>query len=269
MGERIGFIGTGVMGSAIARAVRKRTEGEDLLLANVPAEAAEALAQELGCLSGDNERVARECRYIYLAVKPQVMKSVLSEIAPILKERKDRFVLVTMAAGITIQSLKEMAGGAYPVIRMMPNVAATVGEAVVLCSFGEEVSGEERERFLTLTGEAGLCDPIEEKLVDAAGSLTGCGPAFAFVMMQALADGAVACGVDRARARSYAAKTLLGAAKLALESGKHFELLKDEVCSPAGSTIEGVKAMEQGGVRGVLMQAVTDSYEKNKKLGRS
>ncbi len=269
MSDRIGFIGTGVMGSAIARAVRKRVEGKDLLLANLPAEAAQALARELGCAWGDNETVARECRYIYLAVKPQVMPKVLKELAPVLKERRDPFVLITMAAGITVQRLKEMAGGDYPVIRMMPNVAATVGEAVVLCSFGEEVSAEERERFLFLTGEAGLCDPIEEKLIDAAGSLTGCGPAFAFVIMQALADGAVACGVDRARARSYAAKTLLGAAKLALESGKHFEVLKDEVCSPGGSTIEGVKAMEDAALRGALMQAVAASYEKNKKLGNS
>lgn len=267
--DRIGCIGTGVMGSAIARAVRKRVDAKELFLANVPAEAAQDLAEELDCQWADNQTVAKTCRYIYLAVKPQVMPRVLEDLAPVFQERTDPFVLITMAAGISIQRLQQMAGGNYPVIRMMPNVAATVGEAVILCSFGEGVKKEDKERFLFLTGEAGLCDPVEEKLMDAAGSLTGCGPAFAFMMMQALADGAVACGVDRARARSYAAQTLLGAAKLALESGKHFELLKDEVCSPGGSTIEGVKALEDGGVRGALMQAVAASYEKNKKLGQA
>lgn len=269
MSYHVGFIGTGIMGSAIARAVRKQCEGSQLLLANVPQEGALLLAEELSCSWGDNKQVAAECRYVYLAVKPQVMKSVLEEIAPVLKERKDRFTLITMAAGLTMQTIEQMLGFEVPVIRIMPNVAATVGEAVVLCSFHALVTEEEKKEFMRLTQEAGLLDEIPEGLIDAAGSLSGCGPAFAFMVMQALADGAVACGVDRARARAYAAKTLLGSAKLALESGKHFEQLKDEVCSPGGSTIEGVKALEDGGLRSALMQAVADSFEKNKKLGKS
>ncbi len=269
MSYHVGFIGTGVMGGAIARAVRKECKGEQMLLANVPEEGAKALAEELSCAWGDNRQVAAQCRYIYLAVKPQVMKRVLEEIAPVLQKRSDPFTVISMAAGLSITTLLDMAGFSFPLIRIMPNLAATVGEAVVLCSFHDSVSQQDKEEFLRLTGGAGLCDPIPEALMDAAGSLSGCGPAFAFMVMQALADGAVACGVDRRRARAYAAKTLLGSAKLALETGKHFEQLKDEVCSPGGSTIEGVKALENGGLRTALMQAVADSYEKNKKLGQS
>lgn len=269
MNYLVGFIGTGVMGSALARAVCQTAAPAGVLLANVPAEGAEKLSKELGCAWGDNLQVAAQCRYIYLAVKPQVMKSVLTQIAPVLKERTEPFVLVSMAAGLTIATLQDMLGFAAPVVRIMPNVAATVGKAVILCACNDRVSPQEQQEFLHLTQAAGLCDLVPEGLIDPAGSLTGCGPAFAFMAMQALADGAVACGVDRARAARYAAMTLLGAAQLALESGEHFEKLKDSVCSPAGSTIEGVKALESLGLRDALIQAVCASYRRNKELGNS
>ena len=265
---KAGFIGTGVMGSAIARAVRKSVPGSDLLLSNIPAIQAQELAKELDCAHGVNVDVAGQCRYIYLAVKPQVIASVLKEISPVLKARKDPYTLVSIAAGVsvdTIRSLLDIPGAG--VIRVMPNTAALVGEAVLLCAFAN-VSDEEKAEFFRLTQNAGLCDEVPEKLIDSAGALTGCGPAFAFMVMQALADGAVACGVDRIRARKYAAMTLLGSAKLALESGKHFEQLKDEVCSPAGSTIEGVRVLEDAGIRSAFTEAVCASFEKNRELGK-
>ena len=264
---KAGFIGTGVMGGAIARAVRKSVEKNDLLLANIPQKQAQELAEELECGWGENTDVARQCRYIYLAVKPQVMPEVLREIAPVLKERTDRYTIVSIAAGLSIETVRSLAGIDFPLIRVMPNTAALVGEAVLLCSFSG-VTDEEKDDFFELTAHAGLCDEVPEKLIDSAGSLTGCGPAFAFLVMQALADGAVACGVDRARARKYAARTLLGSAKLALESGRHFEQLKDDVCSPAGSTIEGVSILEEAGVRAALINAVRASFERNKELGK-
>lgn len=264
---KVGFIGTGVMGGAIARAVRKSVDENELLLANVPQKQAQELAEELDCGWGKNVDVARQCRYIYLAVKPQIMPEVLREIAPVLKKRTDRYTVVSIAAGLSIETVRKLAGIDFPLIRVMPNTAALVGEAVLLCSF-DGVTGDEKEDFFELTAHAGLCDEVPEKLIDSAGTLTGCGPAFAFLIMQALADGAVACGVDRARARKYAARTLLGSARLALESGRHFEQLKDDVCSPAGSTIEGVSVLEEAGVRAALINAVRASFERNKELGK-
>ena len=265
--KKIGFIGTGVMGGALARAVAKKVSGEDLLLSNVPSSVSEALAKELGCADDENKVVAAKCKYIFLAVKPNVIRSVIQEIAPLLKERTDRFVVVSVAAGITIQTVKKEFGFELPVIRIMPNTPALCGSGVILAAF-DGVTDDDKAEFFSYLSEAGVCDDVGEKMIETAGTLTGCGPAFAFVIMQALADGAVAVGVDRAHAVKYAELTIEGAAKLALSTGKHLEKLKDEVCSPGGSTIEGVYAMEQAGVRAAMIDAVIASYEKNLKLGK-
>ncbi len=265
MKYKIGFIGTGVMGGALAAAVRQRCG--DMLLSNLHEEKAAALAEKLGCRHGDNAAVASLCEYIVLAVKPQVMFSVLEEIRPVLQSRADRFVIISIAAGITVKSVKEALGADVPVIRLMPNTPVAVGEGVILCSF-DGCSEEEKAEFYGLFEKAGFCDEIKEELIDAAGSLTGCGPAFAYMVMQALADGAVAVGVDRARAIKYAEMTLKGAAELALKTGEHPEKLKDAVCSPGGSTIEGVEVLEKYSVRSAFAEAVKASCEKNKKLGK-
>ncbi|MBQ1847968.1 MAG: pyrroline-5-carboxylate reductase [Clostridia bacterium] len=264
---KVGFIGTGVMGGALARAVRKKIPGEALYLSNVPSSVSEALAAELGAKSADNIVVSAECKYIVLAVKPNMIRTVIAQIAPVLKQRKDRFIVVSVAAGITVQTVKEEFGFELPVIRIMPNTPALVGGGVILSAFDSD-SANEKDEFLSLLSEAGYCEDVGEKMIETAGTLTGCGPAFAFVIMQALADGAVAVGVDRKHAVKYAELTIAGAAKLALESGKHLEQLKDEVCSPGGSTIEGVTAMENAAVRAAMIEAVKASYEKNLKLGK-
>ena len=265
--KKIGFIGTGVMGGALARAVAKKVSGDGLVLSNLPSSLSEELAKELGCVSADNKTVAESCDFIFLAVKPNVIRSVIAETAPVLKARKDRFVVVSVAAGITIQTVKEEFGFELPVIRIMPNTPALCGSGVILAAF-DGVTDDEKAEFFSYLSEAGVCDDVGEKMIETAGTLTGCGPAFAFVIMQALADGAVAVGVDRAHAVKYAELTIEGAAKLALSTGKHLEKLKDEVCSPGGSTIEGVYAMEQAGVRAAMIDAVIASYEKNLKLGK-
>lgn len=265
MKYKIGFIGTGVMGGALAGAVRRKCDS--VLLSNKTEAKAAALAKELGCRHGDNAAVASLCEYIVLAVKPQVMFSVLDEIRPVLAARKDRYVIISIAAGIKIEAIKKALGADVPVIRLMPNTPAAVGAGVVLCSFDGVTDGEKVE-FFSLFEKSGLCDEIKEELIDAAGSLTGCGPAFAYMVMQALADGAVAAGVDRARATKYAEMTMYGAAELALKTGEHPEKLKDAVCSPGGSTIEGVAVLEKYAVRSAFEQAILASYEKNKKLGK-
>ncbi|MBO4694013.1 MAG: pyrroline-5-carboxylate reductase [Clostridia bacterium] len=263
--SKIGFIGTGVMGSALARAVSKNEK--DITLSNVPASAAKVLAEELCVKAADNKQVAAECEYIVLAVKPQVIFGVIDEIAPVLKSRKDKFVLISIAAGVTIDLIKQAIGIECPVIRLMPNTPAAVEKGVILCAFDGANEAVKKE-FFSMFSVAGLCDEIKEDKIDAAGALTGCGPAFAYIAMQALADGAVSCGIDRASATRYAEMTFLGAAQLALDSGEHLEKLKDNVCSPAGSTIEGVNVLENRGVRAAFADAVKASYKRNRELGK-
>lgn len=263
---KLGFIGVGNMGGALARAARRQVAGAQLLLSNRTPEKAAALAAELGAMASDNRTVAREADYIFLGVKPQMMESLLAEIGPELKARKTRFVLVSMAAGLTIAAIQALAGGAYPVIRIMPNTPASVGEGMILYACGEGVTEEEREAFLSAMAGAGRFSALPEDLMDAGSAVSGCGPAFADLFLEALADGGVACGLPRAQALELAAQMLLGSAKLALASGQHPGALKDAVCSPGGTTIQGVRALEAAGFRSAVMEAVIAAYEKTLEL---
>jgi pyrroline-5-carboxylate reductase len=154
------------------------------------------------------------------------------------------------------------------VIRIMPNIPASVGTGVILYDHTENVTEEAVEAFRASMQHAGLVDPLPEKLIDAGSALSGCGPAFVSMFVEALADGAVACGLPRDKALAYAAQTVAGSAKMLLESGMHPGQLKDAVCSPAGSTIVGVNTLEQGGFRGSAMDAVIAAFEKTKELGK-
>ena len=156
----------------------------------------------------------------------------------------------------------ELAGGSFPVIRVLPNTPVSVGEGMVLYTCSPEVSDDELKSFLSAMSGAGRFSETEEALIDAGSAISGCGPAFADMFMEALADGGVTCGLSRAKALEYAAQMLLGTAKLYLESGKHPGELKDAVCSPGGATIQGVRVLEERGFRGAVMDAVIAAYEK-------
>jgi pyrroline-5-carboxylate reductase len=266
----VGFIGCGNMGGALARAAAKSEllEPSQLFIADRMNAQAERMAAELGGAKvSNNEEVAAVCDYIFLAVKPQMMRDVLAGIAPVLKARTNRFVLVTIAAGIAMESIQEMAGGEYPVIRLMPNMPAAVGKGMILyCS--SKTNLPEMVNFLHMMKEAGRFDELPESLIDAGSAVSGCGPAFVYMFIEALADGGVACGLPRQKAQEYAAQTLLGAAEMVLKSGQHPGYLKDAVCSPAGSTIQGVRALEAGGFRGDVFEAVAAAYEKTVELGK-
>ena len=263
MFEKIGFNGTGNMGSAIATAVAG--QGRELLLANRSPAKAQALAQTLGARAVKNPEAAAESDLLFLGVKPQMMADLLESIAPVLRSREERVVLVTMAAGLSCEDIRDMAGAPYPVIRMMPNTPCAIGKGVVqYCGLG--VNGEELDEFAALLAPAGLIDRVDEKLIDAASAVSGCGPAFAYLFIEALADGAVACGLPRDKAMAYAAQMLAGSAQMVLESGKHPGALKDAVCSPGGTTIQGVRALEEGGFRAAAMNAVIKAYEKTLNL---
>ena len=259
-----GFIGTGNMGGALARAMAKTVSPNEILLTNRSLEKAQALAAELGCgVAERNEGIAATAEYIFLGVKPQMMEGMLAGIRKTLAERSTRFILVTMAAGLTIKRIREMAGGDYPVIRIMPNTPSSIGEGMILYSAGSDVLDVELQMFLSALSGAGRLSPLPEHLMDAGSAVSGCGPAFVDLFVEALADGGVACGLPRAAALEFAAQMVAGSAKLILESGKHPGVLKDAVCSPGGTTIQGVRALEEGGFRGTVMNAVIKAYEKN------
>ena len=260
-----GFIGCGNMGGAIARSVVKKVGGEAVVLANRTQEKADVLADELNCRSGKNADAAA-CDFVFLGVKPYLMEPMLCDIHSALAKNPTG-VLVTMAAGLAMERIREMAGVYNPIIRIMPNTPASIGKGMIqYCMM--DVSTEQKEKFLDAMSLCGRLDELSEDLIDAASAVSGCGPAFACMFIEALADGGVACGLPRAKAMEYAAQMMLGSAELVLRSGQHPGALKDAVCSPKGSTIQGVRTLEVNGFRSAVTEAVIAAYEKNREMGK-
>ena len=253
--KTLGLIGTGNMGSALARAA-SRTEGNRLLLVNRHPEKADKLAVEIGGRSVSQAEAAQNSDFLFLGVKP-IMLSALSEtLAPQLASRQSRFVLVSMLAGVTIQDVQNRLQKPYPVIRIMPNTPVSVGEGMILYCCSGEVTADEETAFLSAMRAAGRFVKMEERLFDAGMAVSGCGPAYVDLFVEALADAGVACGLPRKEAIMLAAQMTLGSARLILESGKHLGELKDAVCSPGGITIQGVRALEAHGFRSSVIEAV-------------
>ena len=266
---KFGFIGTGNMGAALAAAAVKGLGGDKVLLTNRTHEKAAALAESLGCACGTNAQAAQDCDLIFLGVKPNMMADLLAQLAPMLAARSKPYTLVSMAAGLTIARLQEMVGCDAPIIRIMPNTPCQVGSGMILYTASAQVSAEALDAFLQGMAPAGRFDQLPEALMDAGSAVSGCGPAFVYLMIEALADGGVACGLPRQKAQDYAAQTLLGAAQMVLETGKHPGALKDAVCSPGGSTIQGVRALEENGFRTAAFEAVIAAYQKTRDLGKA
>ena len=260
---KYGFIGCGNMGGAIAKALSKSTK--DILVTDRSGKAI-SLSVELDIGYSDNETIANTCDRIFLGVKPHMMADMLAPLAPILQQRKP--LLITMAAGLEMEKIAAMAGGELPVIRIMPNTPTALGKGVIPYCANELVSPAVWEDWLKDMALCGLLDPLEERLMDAASALSGSGPAYLFVLMEALADGAVACGIPRAKALDYAAMTMAGAAEMYLQTKTHPGALKDAVCSPGGSTIAGIGELERHGFRAAAMDCVRAAYQKNKELGK-
>ena len=268
MSSTIGFIGVGNMGGALTRAAC-RWNAQQVVITSRSLQKAQELKDQLGCrMAQDNQALAAGAKFIVLGVKPHQMGQLLQELAPVLKQRRDRYILVSMAAGVTLATLASQLGMEAPILRIMPNTPSSIGKGMILYTPNQLVQPEEVEEFCQIMATAGRLDALEESQMDAASALAGCGPAFAYLFLEALADGAVACGLPRAKAMEYAAQTLAGAADMVLETGSHPGQLKDAVCSPGGSTIQGVRALEERGMRAAAMNAVIASYEKNKELGK-
>lgn len=259
----IGFIGCGNMGGALVKAAARKVDKKMIAVCDHNQEKVAALEKSLGVVPSSAEEIAREAKFVVLGVKPQVMQQALTPLAEILRERTD-VTIVTMAAGLSISAIRSYIGKDLPVIRIMPNTPAQVGAGMSLftCS---GVSKETENEFLQAFEKAGKFDKLTEDKIDAGSALSGCGPAFVYAFAEALADGGVECGLPREKAALYAAQTLLGAAEMLLEFG-HPADLKDAVCSPGGTTIAGIHALEEAGFRGAAMSAVLAAYKRTLEL---
>ena len=260
--KKLFFIGAGKMASAIAGGLTAsgKFSGGELGAFDPDQKSAEAFQKASGVSVDTNspECGINESSALLLAVKPQVIAS-LAVYRDLMKDK----LIISIAAGISIDKLKEITGSSR-IIRVMPNTPALVGEGMILYDC-LDVSPEMEKAFLHAFSGAGKLDKIPEEKIDAASALSGCGPAFVYAFAEALADGAVECGVPRDKASEYAAQTLYGAAKMLLTYG-HPADLKDAVCSPGGTTIAGIHALEHAGFRGATMDAITAAYKRTLEL---
>ncbi len=264
--SKFGFIGCGNMGGALASAVAKEHGGASIILCDADIAKAGILAERLSASVASIEKLISDADVIFLGVKPQGFPALLAEIAPMLEMRKQLPLLVSMAAGLSTAKISGMLGINARLIRIMPNTPVAVGEGMILYSANDTVTKQDVNIFLSAMKQAGRVTSIPEEKMDAASAVSGCGPAFAYLFAEALADAGVACGLSRADAQTLAAQMMLGSAKMVLESGQNPGALKDAVCSPGGTTIAGVYALEQGGFRASVMSAVMSAYRRTLEL---
>ncbi len=269
MGPRIGFLGAGRMASALARGwIAAGLTTADRVLASDPIAAARegfAGADSLRTVASNPEVVAHG-DLLVLAVKPQSMKALLEEIRPLLT---DRHLIVSIAAGVSLKQLAEGLGAKRRLVRVMPNTPCLVGASASAYAPGEGATAEDAALVDRLLKAVGVAFRVPENLLDAVTGLSGSGPAFVYLMIEALSDGGVRVGLPRDAATALAAQTVLGAAKMVLETGSHPGVLKDQVASPGGTTIAGLHALERGGVRGAIMDAVEAATRRAAELGKA
>ena len=259
----LGFIGCGNMGGALVQAAAKTVDGSQIAVCDFDKAKVEKFEKTLGAVGTTARDIAENAAFVVLAVKPQVMESAIAEFADALRARKD-VVVVTMAAGLSIGAIRKFIGADLPVIRIMPNTPVTLGAGMILYTVADVCEAAEKE-FLTVFAKAGVFDKIPEDKIDAGSALSGCGPAFVYAFAEALADGGVHCGVPPEKAALYTAQTLLGAAQMLLEFGNPSALI-DAVCSPGGTTIAGIRALENAGFKEVSSLAVTTAYQRTLEL---
>lgn len=261
---KVGMIGLGNMGTAIARGIYNR--GYELILSNRSPEKLEPwMGEKNVTVTLDNSEVIREGDVVFLAVKPDVMPKVLKELREEIGKKEDLW-LISMAAGLPLNSLISLSGH-EKFIRIMPNTPALVGEGMTAACFPDGAEVPE-DKILPLLESFGKVAVLDESKIDAFSGACGCLPAYVFLFLEAAADGAVLEGLPRKDAYKWIAQTILGSAKLYLETEAHPGELKDRVTSPGGSTIVGVKALEEGNFRNAVIEAVEKSVWKNKELGK-
>jgi pyrroline-5-carboxylate reductase len=264
----LGFIGAGKMATALAAGfVRGGILPEQQMLASDAIETArtEFARQTRIRTTASNSEVIKFARVVLLAVKPGQVREVLAECK---KDFTADHLLISIAAGVSLASLEQALPAGVRVIRVMPNTPALVGASASAFALGQSARREDGELVQKLLGTVGLALELKETMLDAVTGLSGSGPAYAYLMIEALSDGGVAAGLPRDVATKLAAQTVFGAGKMVLETGQHPGVLKDMVASPGGTTIEGLCELEKGGLRGTVMSAVRAAAEKSRKLGQ-
>ena len=264
MQYRFGFIGAGAMAEAIASGMIRKglCSGSDILMSNRSPEKLQNLQQKLG-IAENNSQVIAEAEYIIVAVKPQQFSAVCRELQN--KPLKEQAVISIMA-GVPMDTIREAMGNAA-VFRAMPNTPAKIGWGMTGIAADGTASAEQREMVQRMFDSVGQSVFVEEGYMDAVGAVSGCGPAYMYQILEALADGAVMAGLPRTMAYQLAAQTMAGSAMMLLETGEHPGVLKDQVTSPGGTTIRAIKVMEDRGVRSAMMEAVQQAYLRSKELG--
>lgn len=255
---KIGIIGIGNMGGAIAKALKEKDF--ELYLSGHTRDLSEYKGKNVKIV--DNIELTKSVDYLILAVKPYLYKKVIEEIELYLK---DETVVISIAAGQTIDTLRELLGN-RKFILSMPNTPAMVDEAMSAICPSEKVSEEELDDVKEIFNSFGKVTVIDSNLFDGYGAVVGTLPAYVYIFIEALADAAVLTGIKRKDAYEYVAQTVLGSAKMVLETGKHPGELKDMVTSPGGTTIEGVKSLEEDGFRGIVMNAILAAQTKSKSM---
>lgn len=263
---KLGFIGCGNMASAmIGGILRKGVYCKDEIIVSNLTEAGSKKSREtLGVVTTmDNREVVRKAKVIVLAVKPQFYEEVLGEIKG---DLTPDHMVIGIAPGKTISWLEDKCGQPLKIARFMPNTPAQVGEGMTGVCVSENVTEEDLKLLCEITDSFGQTEVVPERLMDAVSAVSGCSPAFVYMFIEAMADAAVAQGMPRGQAYRFASQAVLGSAKMVLETGRHPGELKDMVCSPAGSTIQGVRTLEKNGFRGVVFEALNAAAEKGKTL---
>ena len=264
---KLAVIGTGQMGQALIRAMLRQSvlPPDDLVIFDQLADKAAGLAREIGCqVAKSGPAAAAGADVILLAVKPQVFNDVVQELESSLRHG---VLLLSVAAGVTIARIRSLVGYRVAVGRIMPNTPALIGSGVSAVCF-DDATPEQQEWTLRMLKASGLVFEVKESAMDAVTGLSGSGPAYVMLIIEALADGGVRMGLPRDMALQMAAMTVQGSARLVLETGTHPAVLKDQVCSPAGTTIEAVAALEAGGLRSALIEAVTVATQRSQVLGQ-
>jgi pyrroline-5-carboxylate reductase len=259
----LGFIGCGNMGGALAKAASKSLQGNQIALCDFDKTKVEKYVREFGAVAATAQEIAREARFVVLAVKPQMMETAIAEFADVLRARTN-VTVITMAAGLSMAAIRQYIGADLPIIRIMPNTPAMLGLGMILYAT-EQVNQVEEKAFLDAFKAAGAFDKIPEADIDAGSVVSGCGPAFVYAFARGLVKGATEAGVAEDKAFAYTAQTLIGAAKMLQAYGDPDTLIKN-VCSPGGTTIEGIKTLEKANFDEITASAVTAAYKRTLEL---
>ena len=261
---KVGFAGTGHMGTILAEIVKKNISGENMIVSCSNEANSKKKAEALGCEYGDTATVISESEVVFLGIRPQN----LDELAERNKAEIEAFdgIWISMLAGVSLERLEKCLGKNKKIIRIMPNTPSELGEGIIAYTLNQEEDEADGKFLETILSGAGLIEKTKEQDIDIISVIAGCGPAYAYLFADSLAKAGEKFGLDKERAKNYAAQMLLGSAKMILKTGKDPEELKNQVCSPGGTTIEGVKVLEAGELGKLTEAAVRASFEKTKAL---